>query len=49
MKWTHVEYGVEETTMVYLVDDETREDLIAVPVLFKENKAVMGEILSHTV
>ena len=41
----HVEYGTGETTMVYLVNDETREDLIAMPVLFKENRFAMAWVI----
>ena len=45
----HIEYGTAETTVVYLVNDTTREDIISMPVLFKENRVVMGTILYEKV
>jgi hypothetical protein len=37
-----IEYGTGEVTMVYIVN-EKREDVVAVPVLFKENRRAMAE------
>jgi hypothetical protein len=45
----HIEYGTADTTIVYLVNDYTREDIISMPVLFKENRFVMGTILSEKI
>lgn len=45
----HIEYGTAETTIVYLVNDYTHEDIISMPVLFKENRFVMGTILSEKI
>lgn len=41
----HIEFGTSDTTIVYLVNDETREDMIAMPVLFKENRFAMAWVI----
>ena len=44
MKTYHIEYGTGKTTVVYIVNPQTREDIVAVPVLFTENRKVMATI-----
>ena len=46
---TFTEYGMEETTIVYLVNYHTREELSSMPILFKGNRAIMGQIMKETV
>ena len=37
-----IEYGTESTTVVYIVNGE-RKDIIAMPVLFPENRFAMAK------
>ena len=38
----HIEYGTGDITVVYIVNDDNREDIIAMPVLFTENRFAMA-------
>lgn len=42
------EYGTGKITMVYVVNSETREDVMMMPVLFTENRKVMATIMQET-
>lgn len=45
MKNTRIEYGTGDITVVYLVDDDKQKDLIAMPVLFTENRFAMAWVI----
>ena len=42
MKNMKIEYGTGDITMVYIVNEDTRKDIVAMPVLFTENRFAMA-------